>query len=31
MRPVELEPGDEQKAIEEMTAAGVHTWSTRMR
>jgi nicotinamidase/pyrazinamidase len=31
MRPVELEPGDEQRAIEEMTAAGVHTWSTRMR
>ena len=31
MRPVELEPGDEQRAIEEMAAAGVHTWSTRMR
>ena len=31
MRPVELEPGDEQRAIEEMTAAGIHTWSTRMR
>ena len=31
MRPVELEPGDEQRAIEELTAAGVHTWSTRMR
>ena len=31
MRPVELEPGDEERAIEEMTAAGVHTWSTRMR
>jgi nicotinamidase/pyrazinamidase len=30
-RPVELEPGDEQRAIEEMTAAGVHPWSTRMR
>ena len=31
MRPVELEPGDEQRAIEEMTGAGIHTWSTRMR
>jgi nicotinamidase/pyrazinamidase len=31
MRPVELEPGDEQRAIEEMNAAGVHSWSTRMR
>jgi nicotinamidase/pyrazinamidase len=31
MRPVELEAGDEQRAIEELTAAGVHTWSTRMR
>jgi nicotinamidase/pyrazinamidase len=31
MRPVELQPGDEQRAIDEMTAAGVHTWSTRMR
>jgi nicotinamidase/pyrazinamidase len=31
MRPVELTPGDEQRAIEEMTAAGVHSWSTRMR
>jgi nicotinamidase/pyrazinamidase len=31
MRPVEVAPGDEQRAIEEMTAAGVHTWSTRMR
>jgi len=30
-RPVELEPGDEQRAIDEMTAAGVHAWSTRMR
>jgi nicotinamidase/pyrazinamidase len=30
-RPVELQPGDEQKAIDEMTAAGVHAWSTRMR
>ncbi len=31
MRPVELQPGDEQRAIDELTAAGVHTWSTRMR
>jgi nicotinamidase/pyrazinamidase len=31
IRPVALEPGDEQQAIDEMTAAGVHTWSTRMR
>ena len=31
MRPVELNPGDEQRAIEAMTAAGVHAWSTRMR
>ena len=31
MRPVELEPGDEQRAIEELTAAGIHAWSTRMR
>jgi nicotinamidase/pyrazinamidase len=31
MRPVELQPGDEQRAIDEMTAAGVHPWSTRMR
>jgi nicotinamidase/pyrazinamidase len=31
IRPVELKPGDEQAAIEEMTAAGVHSWSTRMR
>jgi nicotinamidase/pyrazinamidase len=30
-RPVELKPGDEQRAIDEMTAAGVHAWSTRMR
>ena len=30
-RPVELSPGDEAKAIDEMTAAGVHAWSTRMR
>ncbi len=31
IRPVELEPGDEERAIAEMTAAGVHPWSTRMR
>lgn len=31
IRPVELTAGDEQAAIEEMTAAGVHSWSTRMR
>jgi nicotinamidase/pyrazinamidase len=31
MRPVELTAGDEQRAIDEMTAAGVHSWSTRMR
>jgi len=31
MRPVELVPGDEQRAIAAMTAAGVHAWSTRMR
>ncbi len=31
MRPVELNPGDEQQAIAEMSAAGVHSWSTRMR
>jgi len=31
IRPVELQSGDEQRAIEEMTAAGIHTWSTRMR
>ena len=31
IRPVEVQPGDEQLAIDEMTAAGVHTWSTRMR
>ena len=30
-RPVELNPGDEARAIDEMTAAGVHAWSTRMR
>ena len=31
IRPVELKKGDEQRAIEEMTEAGVHAWSTRMR
>ena len=31
MRPVELAAGDEQRAIDEMNAAGVHSWSTRMR
>lgn len=31
MRPVELTRGDEQRAIDEMNAAGVHSWSTRMR
>lgn len=31
MRPVELNPGDELRAIDEMTAAGVHPWATRMR
>ncbi len=31
MRPVELNAGDEQRAIDEMSAAGVHSWSTRMR
>lgn len=31
IRPVELAAGDEERAIEEMTAAGVHSWSTRMR
>ena len=30
-RAVDLEAGDGERAIEEMTAAGVHAWSTRMR
>ena len=30
-RAVDLEPDDGLKAIDEMTAAGVHAWSTRMR
>jgi nicotinamidase/pyrazinamidase len=31
VRPVDLTPGDGDRAIEEMTAAGVHAWSSRMR
>jgi nicotinamidase/pyrazinamidase len=31
IRPVDLAQGDGDRAIEEMTAAGVHSWSTRMR
>jgi nicotinamidase/pyrazinamidase len=31
IRPVDLSEGDGDRAIEEMTAAGVHSWSTRMR
>ena len=31
IRPVELNQGDEQRAIDEMTAAGVRPWATRMR
>ena len=31
IRPVDLEPGDGDRAIEEMAAAGVHSWSSRMR
>jgi len=31
IRPVELAPGDGERAIGEMTEAGVHSWSTRMR
>ncbi|MEA2519046.1 MAG: nicotinamidase/pyrazinamidase [Chloroflexota bacterium] len=30
-RPVEVNAGDEQRAIDEMNAAGVRSWSTRMR
>ena len=30
-RAVDVEPGDGERAIDEMTAAGVHAWSTRMR
>jgi nicotinamidase/pyrazinamidase len=31
IRPVDLAEGDGDRAIQEMTAAGVHSWSTRMR
>jgi len=31
IRPVDLAEGDGERAIEEMTAAGVHSWSSRMR
>jgi len=31
IRPVDLSPGDGERAIEEMTLAGVHAWSSRMR
>jgi nicotinamidase/pyrazinamidase len=31
VRPVELAAGDGARAIEEMIAAGAHSWSTRMR
>jgi len=31
IRPVDLAEGDGDRAIEEMTAAGVHSWSSRMR
>jgi nicotinamidase/pyrazinamidase len=31
IRPVDLAVGDGDRAIEEMAAAGVHSWSTRMR
>ena len=31
IRPVELAPGDGERAIAEMTGAGVHAWSVRMR
>ncbi len=31
VRPVELAEGDGTRAIEEMIAAGAHSWSTRMR
>jgi nicotinamidase/pyrazinamidase len=31
VRSVDLEPGDGERAIEDMMAAGVHAWSTRMR
>ena len=31
IRPVDLMPGDGDRAVDEMTAAGVHSWSSRMR
>lgn len=31
VRAVDLAPGDGERAIDEMRAAGVHPWSTRMR
>jgi nicotinamidase/pyrazinamidase len=31
IRPVDLEPGDGERAIDEMRAAGVNAWQTRMR
>jgi nicotinamidase/pyrazinamidase len=31
IRPVDLAAGDGERAIAEMIAAGVHSWSTRMR
>jgi nicotinamidase/pyrazinamidase len=31
VRAVDLEPGDGERAVDEMTLAGVHAWSTRMR
>jgi nicotinamidase/pyrazinamidase len=31
IRPVDLAAGDGDRAIEEMAAAGVHSWSSRMR
>ena len=31
IRAVDLGPGDGERAIDEMRAAGVHPWSTRMR
>jgi len=31
IRSVDLGPGDGERAIDEMRAAGVHPWSTRMR
>jgi nicotinamidase/pyrazinamidase len=31
VRSVDVEPGDGERAIEEMMAAGIRSWSTRMR